>query len=158
MFENYSDEELLSTYGKLIAEFKCRKIIRTKNIVGDLGEYYAKEIYHKTAGLPNLLLTDKSTKNIDAVSNKGERYSIKTTTTKSTGSFWQMDKNSEKLFEYLIIVILNDNYELKQVLELDWDSFLKHISFDSRMNAHKVSITKSLMNDAKIIYDNSLQQ
>lgn len=103
-------------------------------------------------GLPNLLLTDKSTRNIDAVSNKGERYSIKTTTTKTTGTFWKIDKNSEKVFEYLIIVQMNEAYEVEKILELDWDSFIRHISFNSRMNAYLITITKSLLCDSKIIY------
>ncbi len=103
-------------------------------------------------GLPNLLLTDKSTRNIDAVSNKGERYSIKATTTKTTGTFWKIDKNSEKVFEYLIIVQMNRFYEIEQILELDWKTFIKHITFNSRMNAYLITITNSLICDSKIIY------
>ena len=39
------DEDLLNMYGEFISELKDRKIIGTKNIVGDLGEYFAKEHY-----------------------------------------------------------------------------------------------------------------
>ena len=154
-FDELSDKDLLNLYGSFIVELKKRNIIRTKNIVGDLGEYFAKEYYNNTPNLPTLLLTDKSTKNIDAISNKGERYSIKTTSSKSTGSFWGIeDKNSEKVFEHLIIVRLNDSYELKQILELDWDTFVNHLSYDSRMKgACKVSITKKLIDESKIIYE-----
>lgn len=149
------DEDLLNMYGEFISELKDRKIIRTKNIVGDLGEYFAKEYYNKTPGLPNLLLTDKSTRNIDAVSNKGERYSIKTTTTATTGTFWEINKDMEKVFEYLIIVKLNDCYELEQILELDWNTFIKYIKINKRMNAYMITITKALVKDSKIIYTKS---
>ena len=102
-----------------------------------------------------MLLTDKSTRNIDAVSNKGERYSIKTTTTATTGTFWEIDKDMEKVFEYLIIVKLNDCYELEQILELDWNTFIKYIKINKRMNAYMITITKALIKDSKIIYTKS---
>ena len=37
-----------------ITELKRRKVIRTNNVVGELGEYLAIEIYNSTPGLPNL--------------------------------------------------------------------------------------------------------
>lgn len=36
-----SDRELVEIYGKTIKELKERSIIRSKNVVGDLGEYLA---------------------------------------------------------------------------------------------------------------------
>jgi hypothetical protein len=153
--DKISNEELLKMYGDIIKELKERKIIRSKNIVGDLGEYFAKSYYNSTKGLPTLLLTDKSTANIDAVSNKGERYSIKTVTSKTTGSFWGVSKEkNKKIFEYLIIVCLTDEYELDRIIEIDWDNFYKHIVFNKRMNnACHITITKSLIDDSKIIFD-----
>ncbi len=47
-FKEYKDSELINLYGKFIQELKDRKIIRTKNIVGELGEYFAKEHYNNT--------------------------------------------------------------------------------------------------------------
>lgn len=96
--DKISNEVLLKMYGDIIKELKERKIIRSKNIVGDLGEYFAKVYYNSTKGLPTLLLTDKSTANIDAVSNKGDIYSIKTVTSKTTGSFWGVSKENNKKY------------------------------------------------------------
>ena len=48
----------------------------------------------------------------------------------------------EKVFEYLIIVKLNDCYELEQILELDWNTFIKYIKINKRMNAYMITITK----------------
>lgn len=81
------DTKLIHLYGELIAEMKKRKIIRTKNIVGEIGEYLAINYYNKTTGLPKLQESPISTKSIDAISNKGQRYTIKTITGKTTGVF-----------------------------------------------------------------------
>jgi len=35
-----SDEEIIHIYSNIIEELKKRNIIRTKNIIGDLGEYF----------------------------------------------------------------------------------------------------------------------
>ena len=73
-----SNEELISIYEKWIEELKNRKITRTNNIVGEIGEYLAIDYYNKTVGLPKLVSAPISTKSIDAISNRGERYTIKT--------------------------------------------------------------------------------
>ena len=44
----------------LIEELKRRDIIRTKNIVGELGEYYAVKIFNETANLPKLQLAPEA--------------------------------------------------------------------------------------------------
>ena len=64
-----------------------------------------------------------NTENIDAISRKGERYSIKTITNNgSTGVFYGLppiDSNEmlRQKFEYVIIVKLNDNFELENIIE-----------------------------------------
>ena len=153
-FSYISNEELLEFYSKWIKELKARKIIRTNNIVGELGEYLAIEYYNKTPGLPKLQATPISTKSIDAVSNKGERYSIKSVTGKTTGVFYGIDKegNTEKLFEYVIIVILNKDYLIDSIIEITWETFLRYKHWHSRMNAYNLSITNKLIRDSKIIF------
>ena len=150
--KNLSDEELVAMYPNLISELKEREIIRTDNVVGEIGEYLAINQYNKTPGLPKLIRTAKSTKNIDAVSNKGERYSIKTMTTKTTGVIHGVDTIENKLFEKLIIVQLDKNFTLKKVVEIDWKTFFKHKKWHSTMKAHNVHITKALLDDSIIIY------
>ena len=150
--KNLSDEELVAMYPNLISELKEREIIRTDNVVGEIGEYLAINQYNKTPGLPKLIRTAKSTKNIDAVSNNGERYSIKTMKTKTTGVIHGVDTIENKLFEKLIIVQLDKNFTLKKVVEIDWKTFFKHKKWHSTMKAHNVHITKALLDDSIIIY------
>ena len=153
-FSNVSNIELIGFYSKWIKELKTRKIIRTNNIVGELGEYLAVDFYNKTHGLPKLQATPISTQSVDAISNKGERYSIKSVTGKTTGVFYGIDKdcNPEKLFEYVIIVVLDKDYSINEILEISWDTFLKYKHWHSRMKAWNLSITKKLINDSRIIF------
>ncbi len=145
-------------YGQIIEELKARHIIRTKNVVGDIGEYLAIDYYTKTPGLPKLQFAPTSTKNIDAISVKGDRYSIKSTTSNVTGVFYGLnppgdDQPQPQLFEYAVIVLLNDNYQLIKILELDWNTFLKHKKWHSRMAAWHLAITKKLLADAVVVFD-----
>lgn len=43
-----SDNDLIHAYGTVIDELKQRKIIRSKNVLGDLGEYLANKYYCET--------------------------------------------------------------------------------------------------------------
>jgi len=145
-------------YSQTTKELKKREIVRTKNITGELGEYIAVDFYRKTTALPNLQFAPPSTENIDAISTKGERYSIKTITNNgSTGVFYGLpplksDEQPIQKFEYVIIVKLTDDFELERILELTWDEFLKHKKWHSRMKAWNLSYTNKLINSVKTIY------
>ncbi len=150
-------EELVSLYSKIIKELKKRKIIRTNNVVGELGEFYAMEIYNSTPNLPNLAPAPIGTENIDAIDRKGKRYSIKSTSTSTTSVFYGLqEKGSTKIdeqsFEYVIICQFDDDYALEHIYQIDWNTFLKHKHWQSRMKAWYLTITKKLILDSKIIY------
>ena len=150
--EKFKNDELIKLYSNCIKELKNREIIRTKNITGELGEYIAVDFYNKTLNLTNLQFAPPSTENIDAISRKGERYSMKTITNNgSTGVFYglpsiESDEVPIQKFEYVIIVKLNDNFELENILELTWKQFLENKKWHSRMNAWNLSYSKKLIN------------
>lgn len=56
------DLELTLLYSSLLKELKQRGIIRTNNVVGELGEYLAINFYNKTKGLPNFKLHQQGLK------------------------------------------------------------------------------------------------
>lgn len=151
------DDGLIKLYSEIIKELKKREIIRTKNIIGDLGEYLSIFYYNNTPGLPNLQAAPAGTQNIDAVSRKGQRYSIKSTSSKLTGVFYGLnDKDSieseNQKFEFVILVIFGENYELNKIVEINWKQFLKFKRWHSTMRGWNLSITKDLINESKIIY------
>lgn len=150
-------EEIIRLYSEIIKELKYRNIIRTNNVIGDLGEYLAISYYNNTAGLPNLSPAPVGTENIDAISRKGDRYSIKSTSGHVTGVFYGLEpKGSEKedqqKFEFVILCKFTENCELEMILEMDWKTFLKNKRWHSRMQAWNLSLTKDLQNQCKIIY------
>ena len=151
--------KLISPSSAAYVELKKRNVLRTKNVVGELGEYYAIDFYNKTPNLPNLSLAPKGVKNIDTLSRNGEIYSIKTVTSRkgTSGSFWdpQSINNNEQKFKYLLIIILNDEYSLDMILELTWEDFFKHKKFNKRMNNYNISLTNNLINSVKIIFQNN---
>ena len=83
----FSDDEVISLYPKILKELKNRNIIRTNNLVGDLGEYWCIKKYNEISGLPKVQVAPKNTKNIEAISISGERYSNKSTSWSGTGVF-----------------------------------------------------------------------
>lgn len=155
--DKFNNSELITLYGELVSELKNRKIIRTKNVVGDLGERFAIDYFSKTNGLENLIDAPTSTKSIDAVSSSGKKYAIKSVTGNLTGVFYGLphkdsDEEPEQLFDYLLIVIFNDSYKVNAILELTWQQFLKHKKWHSRMEAWNISINKQVKLESNIIY------
>jgi hypothetical protein len=156
--QNLSDSQIIQLYSDSIKELKKRNIIRTKNITGELGEYIAVEYYRNNPSLPNLEFSPPSTENIDAISVKGERYSIKTITNMgATGVFYGLPpKDSDEIpiqkFEYAVIVKLSNNFELENILELTWDEFLGNKRWHSRMQAWNLSYSIKLINEVKSVY------
>ena len=128
-FSKYSGMELIEIYGELLSKMREDKLIRSKNVTGDLGEYIVVDYYTKTKGLPKLQFAPPSTKNIDAISVNGERYSIKCITTNTTGAFYGIEKNTDisdikPLFEYVVIIKLNENTSRSSY----WNLTGKHFS------------------------------
>jgi len=153
-----STSEIIQLYSDILDELKDREVIRTNNLVGDLGEYIAVEHFNNNSTLPNLIFAPAGTRNIDALSRNGERYSIKATTTNLTGIVYDMnqpdseDDQSQK-FEYMLIVQLSKSYKLKRIIQLEWNLFLKYKKWHSTMRGWNISITKTLLKESKVISD-----
>ena len=160
-----NNEELWLGYGEIQQELRSRNLARTNNMVGERGEFLAIETYSSIAGLSKLQAAPEGTQNVDALSRKGERYSIKTVSEPgtTTGVFYGCgdngdDKELEKKFEYVVIVQIYKNYKPKRILELNWEQFLKYRRWHSTMRAWNLSVTKNLLAEAKIIINNDSQE
>lgn len=156
-FDKLSAEEIIHIYSDSIKELKKRNIIRTKNVLGELGEYLAISHYNNTAGLPKLQPAPIGTQNVDAMSRNGERYSIKSCTTNTTGVFYGLEPKGstspdKQAFEYVIICRFDNDYQLQEIYELDWESFLKHKRWHKRMTAWNLVLSKDLIADAKLVF------
>ena len=54
--QNLETLEIIKLYSEILIELKERKIIRSKNLVGELGEYLVIEVFNSNKDLPNLKL------------------------------------------------------------------------------------------------------
>lgn len=154
LLTNLSDSDLIQLYPAILKELKSRGIIRTNNLIGELGEYLAANAYQKNPKLPNLQLNIKSTKNIDATSNKGERYAIKATSGNGTGVFASLptEDDGKVYFEYLIVVRFNKDYTLDSIYELSWEQFIQYRKMKPPENKWNLPITEAVKAAAKKIF------
>ena len=169
MIENLNTtNDVIGVISIVLEELKKRKIIRTNNFVGEIGEYKAIQFYNNFPPLPNLQAVDVGTKCVDAINMNKERYSIKATTTKGTGVFNGLnDKGSnlpeKQLFEYVIIVVLRKDFSTEAIYELDWESFLSLKGWNSDKRTWFLNITKKLKRKSqkycmKLNQNNSIKQ
>jgi hypothetical protein len=157
-FVDLKDAEVWDIYALSINELTKRSLIRTRNIVGERGEFLAIEAYNNTPNLPGLQAAPEGTQNVDAISRKGERYSIKTITEpgKTTGVFYGFgnleDKSvSNQKFEFVIIVVIGKDLQLKNMYEITWKQFLEHRRWHSTMRAWNLSLSKKLIAEINCI-------
>ncbi|KAB2454333.1 hypothetical protein KV565_07985 [Bacillus thuringiensis] len=152
-----NDYNLISIYGVWLEELKARGMIRTNNVIGELGEYLAIKYYKENPKLPKLQAAPTGTQNIDAISINGDRYSIKSTTGKVTGVFYGLNEPDSEIeekqkFEYVVIVVFNKDITLNSIYEITWENFLNHKRWHSRMRAWNLSISKALLEDCIKIF------
>jgi hypothetical protein len=122
--------------------------------VGEIGEKLAIAVFKERPDLPVLAPAPPGTKNIDAISREGNRYSIKTQQrAKKTGTIYP-DKvdNERQLFEFILIVLIDEDFTLERIIELDWQQFCAVRSWDIRMNAWYVSRSNRALNTGRQIY------
>jgi hypothetical protein len=154
-----SDEDIWAIFAFIKKELRNRGLVRTNNIVGERGEFLAIKIYKNNPKLPNLQAAPEGTQNVDALSRKGERYTIKTISEpgRTTSVFYgcgnlgDSDK-PEKKFEYAIIVIIDSDFKMAKMLELSWAVFLKYRKWHKTMRAWNLTITQELLKEANIIF------
>ena len=122
-----------------------------KPAAGETSERLVIEHFNKTPGCPNLTEAAVGTANVDALSRKGDRYSIKgVLNARKTGTVYPDAENPDRvLFEYLLVAHLNEDWTLRAIYEFDWPSFVRVRSWDSRMRAWYVGFAAKTLNCAK---------
>jgi len=149
--KNMSDGDLVLLRASLRAEMRKRGIADS---VGAVGEQLAIEHFCKTSKLPKLQLAPRGTKNVDALSRNGDRFSIKTVCEGSkTGTIYpEPDDNNKQLFEHLLIVKLAEDWSLESIHQLAWADFVKVRSWDKRMNAWYVAFSARTLDAMTLIF------
>tara|TARA_R110001592_G_C13188743_1_gene752054 strand:+ start:9424 stop:9849 length:426 start_codon:yes stop_codon:yes gene_type:complete len=129
----------LKTITDCFKSLKEKGIIRSNNLVGDLGEYYCKQNFGIT------LSESKVQKGYDGVDEKGRTVQIKTRKIPRGGASVYF-KNLD--FNYCLFVELNENYELVEVLKINKEEIFNILFKDN--NRTSVSRIKSKAKNTKI--------
>jgi len=147
--DGLADRELIRLRARVHREMKRRKLPVT---VGGVAEQLAIEYFNATPGRPNLQEAPPGTSNVDALSRKGERYSIKAIQTgRKTGTVYPDRGDPDKqLFEFLLVVRLDEDFELQAIHEFDWPLFVKLRSWDIRMNAWYIGGSARTLGQARV--------
>lgn len=148
--------EIIKLYSEIINELKERQVIRSKNLVGELGEYLVSDFFNSKMDLPNLKLSPTSTKSFDAIDENGKKYAIKTITGNVTGVFYGLNSITSKaedkqIFDFAIVIKLNENYGIEKIIQLDWNQFLINKKWHSRMKAWNLNLSKKLESNCRIL-------
>jgi len=155
----FEDASIIKLYSEILKELKLREVIRSKNLVGDLGEYLVIDHFNNNNNLPNLKIASPSMKSYDAIDEFGKKYAIKTITNKVTGVFYGLNSNKSlkpdiETFDYAIILKLDNNYSIEKIISLNWQQFLMHKKWHSRMKAWNLNHSKKLESSCTIIFNN----
>lgn len=128
---------------------------RTNNFVGDRAEDLAKEVYNTTPGLEKLERPPwVNTKEYDLLSSKAS-YSVKGVKGKNkvTSAFCGYEgEETPKLFDYVILVRMDELYQLQEILQLDWNTFKLFTKRNSRDKNYKLYLTNKLRESSKKIW------
>ncbi|MBY5725225.1 hypothetical protein [Rhizobium leguminosarum] len=146
-----SDLDLLRLRARVAAELKKRGLALN---VGQVAESLAIATYNATPGRANLQPAPTGTQNVDALSRRGDRYSIKgVLDARKTGTVYPDREDPDKqLFEYLIVVRIDADWQLVALYEFDWKTFCEVRSWDRRMNAWYVGLSaKTLARAMQIV-------
>ena len=157
-YECMTSSERLEHFSRLMKAFKDSGDIRTKNFVGDMGETVAIDHYNNTPELSNLRLVEIGAKDIDAISDINERYSIKASSGSATGIFRGLNPPNSNLpekkkFEYVIVVLFDDNMKLRAMYEFVWQSFLEVKLWSNTHEGWYINISEKSKRKSKIIYE-----
>jgi hypothetical protein len=122
--------------------------------VGEIGEKLAISLFKERPDLPVLASAPRGTKNIDAISRDGNRYSIKTLQrAKKTGTVYPDSADKDRrLFEFILVVLINEEFSLERIIELDWEQFCAVRSWDVRMSAWYIARSRRALGIGRQIY------
>lgn len=99
--------ELLNMNKVINDELKARNLVRTGNIIGDLGENLFRLAY-------GWKLENNSNCGYDATDNQGIKYQIKTRKSENnTIQFGAIRDIDEHVFNYLAILVLHEDYSIR---------------------------------------------
>jgi hypothetical protein len=133
----------ISKFGELYESLRENEIIRSRRIVGDLGEFYACQHLNLT------LNENKNEKGVDAIDKKGVRYEVKTRRVyesgRRKGKTRRLNNLVGKESKYLIVVVLDRSFKCAGM----WKMPMKNVYNPKSAHLQIVNTTPEVQNIVK---------
>ena len=134
-------------FGELYESLRENEIIRSRRIVGDLGEFYACQHLNLT------LNENKNEKGVDAIDKKGVRYEVKTRRVYESGRRKGKTRRLNNLIgkesKYLIVVVLDRSFKCAGM----WKIPMKNVYNPKSAHLQIVNTTPEVQNIVKCKID-----
>jgi hypothetical protein len=139
---------LLKLSSSVIDELKRREILKTNNNpVGDYAEWLCKKSF-------NLTLETNSNAGFDATDSDGVKYEVKARKVTPDNGSRQLSviRNYEnKNFDFLIGIILNDDFTVKEAYKIPHETVGKYATFREHQNGHILILKGEVLEDSEVI-------
>lgn len=133
----------ISKFGKLYESLRENEIIRSRRIVGDLGEFYACQHLNLT------LNENKNEKGVDAIDENGVKYEVKTRRVyesgRRKGKTRRLNNLVGKESKYLIVVVLDRSFKCAGM----WKMPMKNVYNPKSAHLQIVNTTPEVQNIVK---------
>lgn len=140
--ENMDEQRLLKLYSDLMEELRDRELIRSSNNpVAD----YAEKVAVEYMGLTRL---GKEERGYDAVDKNKQRYQIKgrrITKHNSSRQLGVIRNLEEKLFDYLIAVIFNEDFTVKEIWKVPYRFVRDNSKYSRQQHGHVFQAKPNLL-------------
>ena len=145
-FKNMNEQSLLNLYSELMEELRNRELIRSSNNpVAD----YAEKVAVECVGLSRV---GKEERGYDAIDGGNRRYQIKgrrITRHNSSRQLGVIRNLNEKLFDYLIAVIFNEDFSVSEIWKVPYRFVKENSRFSKHQNGHIFIANPELLSASK---------
>lgn len=144
--ENMNEQALLQLYSDLMEELRNRELIRSSNNpVAD----YAEKVAVEYMGLTRL---GKEERGYDAVDDNKMKYQVKgrrLTRHNNSRQLGVIRNLDEHLFDYLIAIIFNEDFTVKEIWKIPHQFIKGYSSYSSLQNGHIFIANPDLLSQGK---------
>lgn len=147
---------LLDKYNKIEEKLKKLKIVRTRKVIPEVGEWYVSILFDYKIN------TNPSEKGFDCIDHKTrKKIEIKTTRKSESnpiGYRLPKDKVKGQTFDELIILRLGDNFRIRQLFKLDRDDISEENFSLLSSKKYNLSWNSLKKGNFEITHENALQK
>ncbi len=130
-------EELWELFGFVQDKLNNLPNVDTKNFPAERGKSFF--LRYMSLKFPELSIKrmPSNNKNFEFLADNGIRYRVKTIRERSntTGKFQSATFNSKE-FDYLMVIIINDQFQVLEMLKFDWEIVKEYKRYDKSMNSY----------------------